>query len=820
MTRNESPENDARENPSTAEEGSPNKTGMGEADGSKAKAGKTRRKKTGMSTEAAKKKAAGKKSVKKTSRKKSSGAKTARAKKAGRESSSGKSLVIVESPAKAQTINRFLGSSYLVKASMGHVRDLPKTKLGVEIDKNFEPQYVQIRGKGKVVKELRSAASRAKEVYLAVDMDREGEAIAWHLASILGREGGEFKRVIFNEITREAIEEAFDNPTTIDMRKVNAQQARRILDRLVGYMVSPLLWKVVRRGASAGRVQSVALRLIVEREEAIEKFTPREYWTIEGNFESPRGDAFAAKLEKVGKAKAEFDSLEEAREIEKVLRTLDYSVTRISKKTKRRNPKPPFITSTLQQDAARRLGFSPRKTMRNAQQLYEGIDLGEKERVGLITYMRTDSVRIAASAAREAEEFIRSSFGEPYVPGKSRHYKKAKKSQDAHEAIRPTDVSRRPDEVKAHLNADQAKLYRLIWERFVASQMSPAVFEVTSVEIAARKYLFKVTGSVMQFDGFLKVYADKAADEENKVRIPVLEEGDALRLLDVSNTRHETQPPPRYTDASLIKELEDKGIGRPSTYAAIIGTVIERGYVERERSTLSPTELGRAVLSILLKILPDIFEVGFTARMETELDKVESGEDDWVQVMNDFYQPFSEDLERADAMKAELKGIVTEEVDVKCETCGKPMVKRWGRHGQFLACSGFPECKTTKPLEEDDVKVDAVCPECGGEMLARVGRYGRFLACKRYPECKGTRAFTLGIKCPVEHCDGELKEKRTKKGRVFYGCDRFPKCKFATWDKPVARTCPACSYPIMVEKATRAKGRHLKCPRCKHEVSE
>jgi DNA topoisomerase-1 len=788
----------------------------------KAPGKKTAKKTPGTKTA---KKTPGKKTAKKTPGKKATRKKTSKAKRAkgGKSpggSMSGKSLVIVESPAKAQTINRFLGPSFSVKASMGHVRDLPKTKLGVDIEKNFEPQYVQIRGKGKVIKELRSAAKKAKEIYLAVDMDREGEAIAWHLAALLGREDCEPKRVIFNEITREAIKEAFANPTTIDMRKVNAQQARRVLDRLVGYKVSPLLWKVVRRGASAGRVQSVALRLIVEREEAVEKFVPREYWTIEGDFESPRGDAFTARLEKVGKAKAELDSLERAREIEKILATLDYSVTRVEKKAKRRNPKPPFITSTLQQDAAHRLGFSPRRTMRSAQQLYEGMDLGEKERGGLITYMRTDSVRIAASASAEAREFIQSTYGESYVPATPRHFKKGRKSQDAHEAIRPTNVMRTPGDVEKYLTPEQAKLYRLIWERFVASQMNPAVFEVTSVEIETRQYLFKVTGSVQKFDGYLKVYADRTADEEKKVTIPVLEESDLLRLLKVSNTRHETQPPPRFSDATLIKELEDKGIGRPSTYAAIIGTIMERGYVERERRTLSPTELGKAVLSILLKILPDIFEVDFTARMETELDKVESGDDDWVKVIADFYKPFSMHLQKADAMKAELKGIVTEEVDMKCETCGRPMVKRWGRHGQFLACSGFPECKTTKPLEEDDVQVEAVCPECGGEMMARVGRFGRFLACKRYPECKGTRAFTLGIKCPVEDCDGELKEKRTKKGRVFYGCDKFPKCKFATWDKPVARTCPTCSYPIMVTKASGSKAGQLKCPKCKHEVDE
>lgn len=848
MTENKSPESEAPltgapDEKTTGEKTASKKTASKKTAGKKMARKKTASKKTtGKKTakkaaaktptgekiageEAAAERATKKSSGKKTARKKTTRRKTTRKKTSGTrkprgQSMSGKSLVIVESPAKAQTINRFLGPSYSVKASMGHVRDLPKTKLGVDVEKNFEPQYVQIRGKGKVVKELRSAATHAKEIYLAVDMDREGEAIAWHLAALLAREGYEPKRVIFNEITREAIEEAFANPTTIDMCKVNAQQARRILDRLVGYKVSPLLWKVVRRGASAGRVQSVALRLIVEREEAVEKFVPREYWTIEGDFESPRGDAFTAKLEKVGKAKAEFDSLEKARETEKILATFDYSVTKVDKRTKRRNPKPPFITSTLQQDASGRLGFNPRRTMRNAQQLYEGMDLGEKERVGLITYMRTDSVRIAESASADAREFIARTYGDSYLPEKSRHFKKGKKSQDAHEAIRPTNVSRTPADVQKFLTPDQARVYRLIWERFVASQMSSAVFEVTTVEIQERQYIFKVTGSVQKFDGFLKVYADGSSDEEKKALIPVLEEADPLKLLKISNTRHETQPPPRYNDASLIKELEDKGIGRPSTYAAIIGTIIERGYVERERRTLSPTELGRAVLSIVLKILPDIFEVDFTARMETELDKVESGEDNWVEVISEFYGPFSADLKKAEAMTAELKGIVTEEVDVKCETCGKPMVKRWGRHGQFLACSGFPECKTTKPIEGEEVKVDAVCPECGGEMMARVGRYGRFLACKRYPECKGTRAFTLGIKCPTEGCDGELKEKRTKKGRVFYGCDKFPKCKFATWDKPVAKACPACSYPILVQKAAGSKAGQLKCPKCKHEVDE
>jgi DNA topoisomerase-1 len=727
-----------------------------------------------------------------------------------------KSLVIVESPAKAKTINRFLGSSYVVKASMGHVRDLPKTDLGVDIEKDFKPHYVMISGKKKTISGLKSAAAKAKYIYLAPDMDREGEAIAWHLANLIDKDGEKTKRVIFNEITETAIKEAFANPVAIDMRKVDAQQARRVLDRLVGYLVSPLLWKVVHRRTSAGRVQSVALRLICEREDEIDRFVSKEYWTIDGSFKSPRGDEFAARLEKIGKAKADLDTLKKTQRVEADIKKHSFSVLDAAKKAKRRNPRPPYITSTLQQDGARRLGFSARKTMVIAQELYEGIDLGEKGRVGLITYMRTDSVRVAASACDSARTFISDAYGKQYVPRKAAKFRKGKASQDAHEAIRPTAVERTPEAVSSFLSKDQARIYKLIWGRFVASQMAQALFELTTVEIEGGPYLFRVTGSVMKFDGFLKVYSEK--QEEKETQLPVLESGDSLELLAVESKRHETQPPPRYTEASLIKELEEKGIGRPSTYATIISTVQERQYVEKMKGALAPTELGNTVLRILLKMFPDIFDVGFTASMEGELDKVESGQDEWVDVVKDFYGPFSKSLKKADAMKAELKQAVEEVTDTKCEVCGSPMVKKWGRHGRFLACSGFPECKNTQPLEEEEVQTDAECPECGGEMVVRVGKYGKFLACKRYPECKGTKTHTLGIKCPREGCGGELKQKRTKKGRIFYGCENYPTCKFATWDQPVGEGCPECGFSVMVVKSARDKGSHLKCPKCGSEA--
>lgn len=725
-----------------------------------------------------------------------------------------KSLVIVESPAKAKTINRFLGADYVVKASMGHVRDLPETKLGVDIDHGFKPNYVIIKGKRKTVKALKEAASKAEAVYLAPDMDREGEAIAWHLATLIDKDGKKIRRVIFNEITEKAIKQAFANPTEIDMRKVNAQQARRILDRLVGYLVSPLLWRVVYRRTSAGRVQSVALRLICEREDEIAKFVPREYWTIEARFRSKAGQEFGAVLEKRDGKKVEIGDAAAAEEIAADVRKQTYRIARVERKRKRRNPKAPYITSTLQQDAARRLGFSARKTMLVAQELYEGVDLGEQERVGLITYMRTDSVRVADTAKQAARRFISQQFGEDYLPAKPHRFGKVKASQDAHEAIRPTNPERKPEDLEPYLTKDQLELYRLVWERFLASQMAPALFDVTTIEIEGGPYLFKTSGSVRVFDGYQRIYSEK---EDKEVLLPGVEVDEEVSLEQVEPKRHETQPPPRYTEASLIKELEEKGIGRPSTYATIVSTILERNYVEKSKGSLIPTELGKTVLRILLTAFPDIFDVNFTARMEAELDKVESGDDDWLRVIRDFYEPFKKSLERANAMKADLRRSVEEMTDIKCDVCGSPMIKKWGRHGQFLACSAFPTCKNTKPLEEEH-QVNAVCPECGGEMIIRTGRFGKFLACRRYPECKGTRPYTLGIKCPREGCDGEITERKTRKGRTFYGCQNYPKCDFATWDRPVAEPCPECSYPIMVVKTSKDRGSYLKCPSCGSEA--
>ena len=726
-----------------------------------------------------------------------------------------KSLVVVESPAKARTIGRFLGSSYVVKASMGHIRDLPKSKLGVDLEKDFEPQYVTVRGKTKAIKELKAAAAKAGDIYLAPDMDREGEAIAWHLGHLLDKTGERTRRVIFNEITKKAIKEAFENPTGIDMRKVDAQQARRILDRLVGYQVSPKLWEVLYKGTSAGRVQSVALRLVCEREAEIRKFVSEEYWTVDGQFQTPGTDTVVARLDKIEGKKAEIKSQERADEVDADIKKQSYAVRDVEKKAKRRNPRPPFITSTLQQDSARRLRFSARKTMVIAQELYEGIDIGEKGRVGLITYMRTDSVRVAADAVDAAKKFIVEKFGKEYVPAKAARYRKAKGAQDAHEAIRPTDVNRVPDELSSCLTRDQLKIYKLVWDRFVASQMAQALFDVTTVEIEGGAYLFKATGTVMKFPGFLKVYSEKA--EEKDTRIPVIAKSESLDLLGLDIRRHETQPPPRYTEASLIKDLEDKGIGRPSTYATIISTVLERNYVIKEKTALKPTDLGETVMTILLKVFSDIFDVGFTARMETELDKVESGEDKWVEVVRSFHGPLSASLERFDTMKDEIKRTVEEIVDEKCPKCGSAMLKKWGRFGKFLACSAFPECKSTKPIEGEETATDELCPDCGGEMIVRMGRYGRFLACKRYPECKGTKPYTLGIKCPEEGCDGDVVEKRVRRG-IFYGCSNYPECKFASWNKPVGEPCPECNHPIMVVKTTRDKGSHLACPKCGSEA--
>ena len=707
----------------------------------------------------------------------------------------GKSLVIVESPAKARTINKFLGKGFRVLASVGHIKDLPKSRLGVDINNDFKPHYVTIKGKAKTIAELRKAGKEADRIYLGPDPDREGEAIAWHIAEEIDKDKKKVLRVLFNEITEKGVKEAIEHPTTLDRNKVDAQLARRILDRLVGYQVSPLLWEKVRRGLSAGRVQSVAVRLICEREREILNFVPQEYWTITAELEIPEdGATFKARLVKKNNKKIEIKTEKVARAIVDELKGSSFTVVDVERKERRRNPSPPFTTSKLQQDASRKLGFTAKKTMMLAQQLYEGVDLGEEGPVGLITYMRTDSTRIAQEAVEGARSFIKNNYGEQFLPPKPNVYRNKKGVQDAHEAIRPTYIKYTPDTVKPYLTRDQWRLYELIWKRFIACQMSPAVFDQTRVNIEAKKYLFVATGSVLRFPGFTVLYTEGRDEEEaeKEERLPDVSKGTLLKLLSLTPQQHFTQPPPRFTEASLVKELEEKGIGRPSTYAAILSTIQERGYVVKEKTQLKPTELGFLVTDLLVKSFPEIFDVGFTAHMEEELDRIEEGKLDWLGAMREFYGPFKESLERA---KVQMKNVKEEIVtDITCELCGKKMVIRWGRNGKFLACPGFPECKNTKDFTTDEKgqivvkerqeEVYGTCPACGSPMVMKRGRYGKFLACSNYPECKTTQPVSTGIKCQNEGCDGELVERRTRQGKIFYSCSNFPKCKYATWKLP------------------------------------
>jgi DNA topoisomerase-1 len=728
-------------------------------------------------------------------------------------------LVIVESPAKANTIKKFLGKNYKVVASVGHIMDLPKNELGVDLENGFTPKYVVSKGKQKVLTQIKKDAKDASAVYLALDMDREGEAIAWHISRALGKTKTNIKRIIFNEITKSAIQDAIQNPGEVDQRKVDAQQARRILDRLVGYQISPILWQIFYYGLSAGRVQTVGLRLVCEREAEIEAFKPEEYWTIEAMLLTQDGGEVPARLTHIGDEKAELKSQAQADPIVAALKKSEFSVHEVLKKEKRRHPQPPYITSTLQRDAARRLRFSPKRIMMIAQQLYEGIDLGKDERVGLITYMRTDSVRIADQATAGAREYIEASFGGAFVPDKPRAYKQKKGAQDAHEAIRPTDVARDPQSVKDFLSKDQFAVYDLIWRRFLASQMTSAVYDTTDVTIAAGPYRLKANGRVMTFPGFLNVYEESTTEQE--AELPRMTEGDTLNMKEVEGTQHFTEPPPRYSEASLIKELEDKGIGRPSTYASIVSIIQDREYVVKEEGRLKPTTLGRQVWITLEGFFPDIFDTSFTALMEGELDKVEGGEDTWQKVVQDFYTPFKGALDHIDEKKEGIKSALQVVTDVTCEKCGRQLIKKWGRNGQFLACPAYPECKFSRPLEEhaQAVQLDAVCPKCGGRLVVKVGRYGRFAACENYPECKHTQACPIGVACPEKGCGGHVVEKITRRGRRFYGCVRYPECTFASWDKPVAMACPLCQNPYVVEKYSAQRGIYLKCPACKEEVN-
>ncbi|MEW6274307.1 MAG: type I DNA topoisomerase [Bacillota bacterium] len=691
-----------------------------------------------------------------------------------------KTLVIVESPAKARSLAKFLGKKYTVKASLGHVRDLPKSELGVKVDDDFHPRYITIRGKGGIIKELKSAAKKVDRVYLAPDPDREGEAIAWHLLDLLQIEKDRPCRIEFNEITRQAVQKAIKNPRPIDCNRVNSQQARRILDRLVGYSLSPLLWQKVKKGLSAGRVQSVAVRLICDREEEIRAFVPEEYWTLTAIFQGRKNKSFAARLFKIGEEKAEIPNQARLEEILHELADAEYRVGKISRQNKVRQPAPPFTTSTLQQEAYRKLHFTARRTMAVAQQLYEGLDLGEEGPVGLVTYIRTDSNRVADSARDEARSYILEKFGAEFIPGEPRKAPAKGKIQDAHEAIRPTSLYREPETVKKYLTQDQYRLYKLIWSRFLASQMSPAFIETTSVDIAAGRFIFRATGSVVKFSGFMQVYVESPDEPENEEEgrvLPELTEGDPLELKSLEPKQHFTQPPPRYTDATLVKTLEEKGIGRPSTYAPIVETIQKRGYVVRENRQFVPTELGMVVVDLLKKHFPEIIDVEFTATVEEKLDLIEEGELDWVQMLAEFYYPFQETVARAseEIGKIEIADEVTEEV---CAECGRKMVVKMGRYGKFLACPGFPECRQTKPL-----------------------------------------SASTGIPCP--HCAGELVERRSKKGRRFYGCSRYPECDFVVFDVPSTEKCPECAG-LMVVKGRRDGIWRLKClnEKCGHQLEK
>jgi DNA topoisomerase-1 len=739
-----------------------------------------------------------------------------------------KSLVIVESPAKAKTIAKYLGKSYTVKASVGHIMDLPKSKLGVDIENDFEPKYIVIKGKASVVKELKSAAKKADRILLATDPDREGEAIAAHVADVISGsiKDAEVYRVLFNEITKKAILLAIEHPGKVDVNKVDAQQARRVLDRLVGYQISPILWKKVHRGLSAGRVQSVALRLICEREEEIKAFVPEEFWSLTALLEGKTPPQFEAKLIKRDEEKLKVKSNEEAQKILADLQGKPYSVAKVEKKERRRNPVPPFTTSKLQQEAGRKLGFTAKRTMGIAQSLYEGVDVGEEGTVGLITYMRTDSNRVGKEAQDEARELIAGKYGKDYLPEKPPVYASAKSAQEAHEAIRPTSVMREPDVIKKFLENDQYKLYKLIWNRFVASQMNPAVIDQTSVDIKAGDYTFRATGSVIKFPGFMAVYMEEKAEdqspseEENgEAVLPPLTEGEALTLIKLDPKQHFTQPPPRFSEALLVKTLEEKGIGRPSTYAAIISTIQERHYVQKVENKFRPTELGVLVSDLLVDHFPVVMDVAFTARMEEELDKIEEGQMRWVEAVKDFYKPFNESLEKA---QAEMKDFKSEQTptDITCEKCGRPMLIKWGRNGQFLACSGYPDCKNTKPfVRNENGEVEAApeetteekCPKCGSPMVIKRGRFGKFLACSRYPECNHTQGMSTGVICPED--GGKIVERRSRFGKVFYSCSNYPLCKFAIWYKPVSRPCPQCGAPFLVEKYSKKTGPYIACLR-------
>ena len=745
-----------------------------------------------------------------------------------------KNLLIVESPAKARTIKRYLGRDFEVAPSVGHVVDLPKSKLGVDIKHDFKPEYHVIAAKEKVIEGLKKAAKNKENIYLATDPDREGEAIAWHVANQIGKNHPSVHRVLLHEITSAAVKAAIANPSKIDERLFDAQQARRVLDRLVGYQVSPILWNKVKRGISAGRVQSVALRIIVEREKEREAFRAEEYWTLDAILEAGvppqfKGRLYSYRGQRIDNREYKMPETQ-AREVIALCEKLPFVVDKIERKETRRSPAPPFITSRLQQEAARRLYFAPSRTMKVAQKLYEGVELGDQGAVGLITYMRTDSSRVSDAALNEVRGLIAERYGAKYLPERPNYYRSSKSAQDAHEAIRPTSVMRDPESLTHYLGKDELALYTLIFNRFVSSQMPPAVYDRTTVDINSGGAVFRATGQVMKFDGFMRVYLEGEDDPEadETEALPPMSEGEVLKLLGFEPEQHFTQPPPRFTQATLIKELEEKGIGRPSTYATIMQSILSREYVEEDQSKrLRPTSLGRVVSDLLVAAFPDIVEVGFTAQMEEDLDRVEEGKENWVKTLKRFYGPFERRLGAANKAMPEVKrkGLPT---GLKCEVDGGNLVIKFGRNGEFLACSNYPKCTNTKEFTRDDQgKVvpsesapqsevsDEVCDLCGKPMVRKRSRFGEFLGCSGYPDCKGIKRLQsaptkTGVKCP-DCGEGEVLERRSRRGKIFYGCDRYPKCKFASWNKVIPNPCPSCGAPYLTEKTTKRAGTQWLC---------
>ncbi len=796
-----------------------------------------------------------------------------------------KSLVIVESPTKAKTIGKYLGKQFVVMASLGHVKDLPKKDLAVDVERDFTPRYEVIEGKKKLIAELKQAAKGVDSIYLAADPDREGEAICWHLKEELEpKKAGKpaIFRVMFNEITASAIKKAFEKPLAVNVNLVEAQQARRVLDRLVGYKISPLLWDKVRRGLSAGRVQTVALRLIVEREREIRAFQKQEYWTIDVSLNAKKPPVLTARLNKRNGETPQVGDEATAKSIVDDLDGATYTVKSVALREKRRNPVAPFITSTLQQESSRKLRFSVKRTMMLAQGLYEGKEIGKEGSVGLITYMRTDSTRVSEDALAEVRGFVSERYGASYLPATPNIYKTKKEAQDAHEAIRPTSVLHTPESLEKYLAEDEMKLYRLIWMRFIASQMNPAVLDQTTIDIGAAgksktDYLLRATGSVLKFDGFLKVYEEgkdqkDEEDEDLKHKLPAVTEGEVLRFKEINPEQHFTEPPPRYNEATLVKKLEADGVGRPSTYASILSTIQDREYVKKETGKFVPTELGMVVTDLLLESFSDLFDVKYTARMEEELDEIEDGKLEWRTAMAEFYDRFQRDLDHAARHMTDIKRM-EKPTDLICEKCGKPMVIKWGKHGsfiactgypectntreltvdlpdvdsadlteqdeaeycencgrpmvlkkgrfgQFYACSGYPDCKTTKQIggeQRKDVPLEEKCPQCGNNLVQKYGRYGEFVACSNYPTCKYVKQKTIGVPCP--NCSqGEVVERRSKRGKTFYGCNRYPECDFVAWGKPLPEKCPECGSSYLIEKYLKA-GPVAQCPNaeCKYK---